>query len=61
MSVSEILREIKALPQNERLHLVEQLVKLTEADIPESFREGMAQAERGELLDFDETLKELDR
>ena len=44
MSVSELLREIKALPPEERLHLVEQLVQLSEADIPQSFCEGMAEA-----------------
>jgi predicted transcriptional regulator len=34
---------------------------LTESEIPESFRQGMKEAERGELVDMDDALKELDR
>jgi hypothetical protein len=60
MSVAELLQEIEALPSEERLRLVEKLVKLTENDVPESLRESMAQAARGELIDLDEALKELD-
>ena len=40
--------------------LVEQLVQLTEAEIPESFREGMAEAARSEFLEMDDVLKEFD-
>jgi len=61
MSVSELLREIQALPQEERLQLVEQLVQLSEDDIPQSFREGMAEAARGKFIELDDVLKELDR
>jgi hypothetical protein len=61
MSVTELLHEIEALPSEERLRLVEKLVQLTEADVPESLRQSMAEAERGELLDLDEALQELDR
>ena len=39
--------------------LFERLCEIEEKDIPESFRQGMAEAERGELLDMDEALKEL--
>ncbi len=61
MSVTDILHEIEALPTEERLRLVEKLVQLTEADVPESLRESMAQAARGELIDLDEALKDLDQ
>lgn len=61
MSVSEILHEIEALPSEERLRLVEKLVQLTEADIPESLRQSMAEVARGEVIDLDDALKELDR
>ena len=60
MSVTDILHEIEALPTEERLRLVEKLVQLTEADVPESLRESMAQAARGELIELDDALKELD-
>ncbi len=61
MSVAELIREITALPSEERLQLVDTLVQLTDADIPESLRQSMAEAERGELMDLDEALVELDR
>ena len=61
MSVMEILHEIESLPTEERLHLVEKLIKNVEADVPESLRESMAQAERGELIDLDDALKEIRR
>lgn len=61
MSIAEILHEIEILPSEERLRLVEKLVQLTEADVPESLRQSMAEAQRGELIDLDDALKELDR
>ena len=61
MSVAEILQEIKALPSEERIRLVEKLVQLTEADVPESLRQSMAEASRGELIDFDEVLRDLEK
>jgi hypothetical protein len=61
MSTKELLHEIEALPKQEQVWLLEKLSALTEAEIPESFRQGMKEAERGELLDLDESLKELDR
>jgi hypothetical protein len=61
MSFAELLHEIEALPSEERLRLVEKLVQLTEADIPESLRQSMAEAGRGELIEMDDALRELDR
>jgi len=61
MSVAEILHQIEALPTEERLQLVEKLMQLSEADVPESLRQSMAEAERGELIDMDDALQELDR
>jgi len=60
MGVTELLHEIEALPSEDRLRLVEKLVQLTEADIPESLRQSMAEAGRGEFIEMDEALKELD-
>jgi len=60
MGVAELLHEIEALPSEERLRLVEKLMQLTEADIPESLRQSMAEAERRELIELDEALNELD-
>jgi hypothetical protein len=61
MGVAELLHEIGALPIEERLHLVEKLVQLTESDVPESLRQSMAEAARGELIEMDDALQELDR
>jgi predicted transcriptional regulator len=61
MGVTEILHEIEALPSVEQLLLFEKLKKLAKQDVPESFLQGMAEAERGELIDMDEALRELDR
>jgi hypothetical protein len=61
MSVTEILHEIEALPSEERIRLVEKLVQLTESEVPESFRQGMAEAARGDLLELDDALRDLDK
>ena len=61
MSVQEILREIESLPSEERWQVLEQLRRLVEPEIPESFREGMAQIKRGEVTDLDDALQELDQ
>ncbi len=60
MSANELLHEIESLPKEERLWLWERLSQLTEVDIPESLRQSLAEAERGELIDLDEALRELD-
>ena len=60
MSASELLHEIEALPKQEQLWLWEKLSQLTDTDIPDSLRQSIAQAERGELIDLDEALRELD-
>ena len=60
MSAIELLHEIESLPKQEKLWLWEKLSQLTEADIPESLRQSIAEVERGELIDLDEALRELD-
>lgn len=60
MSANELLHEIEALPKEQQVWLWEKLSQLTEADIPESLRQSMAEAERGELIDLDDALRELD-
>ena len=49
MSFAELLHEIEALPNEERLRLVEKLVQLTGTDASESLRQSMDEAERTEL------------
>jgi hypothetical protein len=61
MSTAELLHEIETLPKGEQLWLLEKLSELTEAEIPESFRQSMAEAERGETIELDEALQDLER
>jgi len=59
MSAAEILQKIDELPEEERRWL---LGKLSEFDdIPESLRQSLAEAARGELIELDDALQELDR
>jgi hypothetical protein len=60
MSVQEILREIEALPSEERQKVLEEVRRMVEPEIPESFKEGMAEIKRGEVIDLDDALQELD-
>ncbi len=61
MSTAELLHEIETLPKGEQLWLLEKLSELTEAEIPESFRQSMAEAARGETIELDEALQDLER
>lgn len=59
MSASEILQKIDELPTEERDWLLQ---KLSETEnIPESLRHSLSEAARGELIDLDDALQELDR
>ena len=60
MGVTEILHEIDALTLYERWNVLEHARHLVEPQIPESFKEVMAEIERGEVIELDEALKELD-
>jgi hypothetical protein len=47
-------------PLNERWKVLEHARHLVEPQIPESFKEAMAEIERGAVIELDEALKELD-
>lgn len=59
--MKEILREIEALPSAERRDVLEGVRRLVEPEIPASFREGMEQIKRGEGIELDDALRELDK
>jgi hypothetical protein len=42
--VKEILREIEALPSNERWSILESVRRLVEPEIPASFKEGIVRS-----------------
>ncbi len=56
VSVTEIIEQIKALPPNERAQVAKFVVENDDAWIPESFKEGMANAEAGRFVDLDTAL-----
>lgn len=58
MSAQEIIEQIKALPANERAQVAKFVVENDDFWIPESFKEGMADAEAGRLVDLDTALNE---
>ena len=60
MGVAEIIHEIESLPAEERWKVLEHTRELLEREIPESFRLAMQEIERGEVIELDEALKELD-
>ena len=59
MSANEILQKIEELPDEERRQLFQKLSELDE--VPQSLRQSLAEAARGELIELDDALEELDR
>ena len=59
MSANEILQRIEELPEEERRELFQKLSELDE--VPQSLRQSLAEAARGDLIDLDDALQELDR
>jgi hypothetical protein len=59
MSVTEILHQIEALQPKDRWQILEHTRHLLEPEIPESFTQGMAEIERGEVIELDDALKGL--
>jgi hypothetical protein len=61
MGVSEILSEIKSLPPEQRWEILERTRAMLGPEIPESFKQAMGEIARGEVIELDEALEELDR
>ena len=60
MGVSEILKEIKSLPPEERWQIIERTREMLGPEIPESFKQGMREIATGDVIELDEALQELD-
>jgi hypothetical protein len=58
MGVAEILQEIKSLPMQQRWEILERTREMLDAEIPESFKQGMREITRGEVIDLDEALEQ---
>jgi hypothetical protein len=61
MGVSEILEEIKSLPMQQRWEILERTREMLGEEIPESFKQGMREIARGEVIELDEALEELEQ
>ena len=61
MGVSEILNEIEALPAEQRWQILERTREMLGSEIPESFKQGMQEIARGEVIELDDALKTLDQ
>jgi hypothetical protein len=58
MSAAEVIAEIEALPEVERVKVLDHLLAIREEDIPASFRRAFADAEAGRGVDMDTALNE---
>jgi hypothetical protein len=61
MGVSEIIEEIKSLPAEQRWEILERTREMLGPEIPESFKQGMREIARGEVIELDEALDDLER
>ncbi len=53
MSATEIIEQFKALPPEERAVVTEYVVEHDDSWIPEDFKQGMADAEAGRIVDME--------
>jgi len=58
MSATEVIEQFQALPASERAQVAKFVVENDDSWIPESFKQGMADAEAGRLVDLDMALNE---
>jgi predicted transcriptional regulator len=56
VSVTELIEQFKALPAKERAQVAKFVVENDDSWIPESFKQGMADAEAGRFVDMDTVL-----
>ena len=56
MSAAEIIEQIKALPADERAQVTKFVVESDDSWIPESFKQGMADAAAERFVDMDTVL-----
>ena len=56
MSATELIEQFKSLPAAERAEVAKFVVANDDSWIPESFKQGMADAEAGRFVDMDTVL-----
>lgn len=60
MDIAGILHEIEMLPSEQRWKVLEHTRALIDAEISDSFKEAMAEIERGETVELDDALTALE-
>ena len=56
MSAAEIIEQIKALPAEERTKVIQFVVENDDSWVPQSFKQGMADAEAGRFAKMEDVL-----
>ena len=56
MSAQEIIKEFKELPPAERAEVAKFVMEQDDSWVPESFKQGMADAEAGDFVDMETVL-----
>ena len=56
MSVEQLIQELKALPQEQRLQVIDAILAEDDSWIPESFKQGMKDFEEGRVVDMETAL-----
>jgi hypothetical protein len=56
MSATEIIEQFKGLPASERAQVAKYVVENDDSWVPESFKQGMADAEAGRFADMETVL-----
>jgi len=56
MSATEVIEQFKGLPANERAQVAKYVVENDNSWVPESFKQGMADAEAGRFVDMETVL-----
>ncbi len=59
MSLTEIIEELPRLTVTERSVVWQELEAISDADVPESFRQGMADIAAGRHVDMEQALNKL--
>jgi hypothetical protein len=58
MSVQELIKELNALPLDQRMEVVDAVLNADDSWVPESFRQGMKDIEEGRVVDMETALYE---
>jgi predicted transcriptional regulator len=56
MSVDQLISELKALPQEQRLEIFDAVLGDNDSWVPESFKQGLADFEAGRFVDMETAL-----